>query len=53
MNIQLYFDERECLALSPRLRTTKMFLCNMFRPKKDKIRRAPQFPDPAPDRSGI
>jgi hypothetical protein len=26
---------------------------DIFRPKKDKIRRAPQFPEPAPDRSGI
>jgi hypothetical protein len=25
----------------------------VFRPKKDKTRRAPQFPEPPPDRSGI
>jgi hypothetical protein len=25
----------------------------IFRPKKDKIRRASQFPESAPDRSGI
>jgi len=29
------------------------FFAYIFRPKKDKIRRAPQFDEPPPDRSGI
>jgi len=29
------------------------FFSYIFRPRKDKTRRAPQFAEPAPDRSGI